>query len=84
MRSRLNQRTNRTGEEAKKSRIRKRVRDNVRTCVYTLLIISTLQGEAEAYAIEVKAKAEQMSKKADAWKESGLVFIGLLTLYTSG
>jgi hypothetical protein len=30
-----------------------------------------LQGEAEAYAIEVKAKAEaeQMAKKADAWKE---------------
>ena len=29
------------------------------------------QGEAEAYAIEVKAKAEaeQMAKKADAWKE---------------
>ncbi len=30
-----------------------------------------MQGEAEAYAIEVKAKAEaeQMAKKADAWKE---------------
>ena len=30
-----------------------------------------VQGEAEAYAIEVKAKAEaeQMAKKADAWKE---------------
>ena len=29
------------------------------------------RGEAEAYAIEVKAKAEaeQMAKKADAWKE---------------
>ena len=38
-------------------------------------ILTTLslfdQGEAEAYAIEVKAKAEaeQMAKKADAWKE---------------
>ena len=30
-----------------------------------------MRGEAEAYAIEVKAKAEaeQMAKKADAWKE---------------
>jgi flotillin len=30
-----------------------------------------LKGEAEAYAIEVKGKAEaeQMVKKADAWKE---------------
>ncbi len=30
-----------------------------------------MKGEAEAYAIEVKAtaEAEQMAKKADAWKE---------------
>ena len=30
-----------------------------------------LKGEAEAYAIEAKAKAEaeQMAKKADAWKQ---------------
>ena len=30
-----------------------------------------VKGEAEAYAIEAKAKAEaeQMAKKADAWKE---------------
>jgi len=30
-----------------------------------------MKGEAEAFAIEAKAKAEseQMSKKADAWKE---------------
>ena len=30
-----------------------------------------MKGEAEAYAIEAKAKAEaeQMAKKADAWKE---------------
>ena len=30
-----------------------------------------LRGEAEAYAIEAKAKAEaeQMAKKADAWKQ---------------
>ena len=30
-----------------------------------------MKGEAEAFAIEAKAKAEaeQMAKKADAWKE---------------
>ena len=30
-----------------------------------------VRGEAEAYAIEAKARAEaeQMAKKADAWKE---------------
>jgi flotillin len=30
-----------------------------------------LRGEAEAYSIEAKAKAEaeQMAKKADAWKD---------------
>ena len=30
-----------------------------------------MKGEAQAYAIEAKAKAEaeQMAKKADAWKE---------------
>ena len=30
-----------------------------------------MKGEAEAYAIEAKAKAEaeQMAKKADAWKD---------------
>lgn len=30
-----------------------------------------MKGDAEAYAIEAKAKAEaeQMTKKADAWKE---------------
>lgn len=33
--------------------------------------ISQMRGEAEAYAIEAKAKAEaeQMAKKAEAWKE---------------
>ena len=32
---------------------------------------SQLKGEAEAYAVEQKAKAEaeQMAKKADAWKD---------------
>ena len=37
--------------------------------VVTLLLFSS--GEAEAFAIEAKAKAtaEQMAKKADAWKE---------------
>jgi len=36
-----------------------------------LLICCQMKGEAEAFAIEAKAKAEseQMCKKADAWKE---------------
>lgn len=37
----------------------------------TLLCCEQVKGEAEAFAIEAKAKAEaeQMAKKADAWKE---------------